>query len=297
MDNGCIGITSRDWFVYLKKNSITQDVNFWRKNTDKFNILSKGQPFFFMVKNDTGIRGEKKIQGYGIFKEFKILDIEQAWTTYQNRNGVGSKQEFLNLTKEVLGTNTEEIGCIILDNLIFFDKPVILSKLGVIFNKYTESYKTITDRECNLIINYEKKWNLEEVIIQDLESEEEEIKYQFNENGLEGKVKYVYSKKYERDPGNRGQAILIHGTKCKICGFDFEEVYGDRGKRFIEIHHINPLFNVDKEVVIDPEKDLMPVCANCHRMIHRRKDSVLSIEQMKQIIESNKKGKSNKKQQ
>jgi 5-methylcytosine-specific restriction protein A len=37
-------------------------------------------------------------------------------------------------------------------------------------------------------------------------------------------------------------------------------------------------------VEINPETDLIPVCANCHRMIHRRHDEVLSIEELKAII-------------
>ncbi|HBF7178023.1 TPA: restriction endonuclease, partial [Clostridioides difficile] len=57
----------------------------------------------------------------------------------------------------------------------------------------------------------------------------------------EGKVKYVYGKQYERNPKNRIEAIKYHGTKCVVCGFDFEKTYGNRGKGYIEIHHIRPL--------------------------------------------------------
>lgn len=99
----------------------------------------------------------------------------------------------------------------------------------------------------------------------------------------EGATKYSYSKRYERDPENRRKAIEIHGCRCCICGFDFEMVYGERGKGFIEVHHTKPLSEVEDEVVIDPATDLVPVCSNCHRMIHRRKDDVLSIDLMKKL--------------
>lgn len=80
------------------------------------------------------------------------------------------------------------------------------------------------------------------------------------------------------------RAIEIHGTRCKGCGFDFEAVYGERGRGFIEVHHTKPLYLNQKEQIVAPVKDLLPVCSNCHRMIHRRKDSVLTIEQIQKIL-------------
>lgn len=100
----------------------------------------------------------------------------------------------------------------------------------------------------------------------------------------EGGVAYFYSKKYERNPMNRKNAIEIHGTKCTVCEFDFEKTYGVRGIGFIEIHHTKPLYLLDDEIVINPYTDLVPVCSNCHKMIHRRKDSVLSIEELRLLI-------------
>ena len=72
-----------------------------------------------------------------------------------------------------------------------------------------------------------------------------------------------------------------------MCRFDFEKSYGERGKGFIEVHHIKPLSSSNEEMIINPETDLVPVCANCHRMIHRRKDHILSIEEMNSLIEIN----------
>ena len=102
----------------------------------------------------------------------------------------------------------------------------------------------------------------------------------------EGAAKYSYSKRYERDPVNRRKAIEIHGCTCCICGFDFELVYGERGRGFIEIHHTKPLSENEGEIVIDPKTDLVPVCSNCHRMIHRRKDDVLTVSEMIELASS-----------
>lgn len=105
----------------------------------------------------------------------------------------------------------------------------------------------------------------------------------------EGKVKLVYSKQYERNPKNTKMAKEIHGTKCKACGFDFGMIYGTRGMGFVEVHHTKPLSTVNEERLINPATDLAPVCSNCHRMIHCSKDNVLSIEELRDIIEAQRK--------
>ncbi|WP_308302394.1 HNH endonuclease [Bacillus sp. V5-8f] len=72
--------------------------------------------------------------------------------------------------------------------------------------------------------------------------------------------------------------MQIQGINCAGCGFNFQNVYGEHGKDFIEIHHVKPLSTIKEEVKINPSTDLMPACSNCHRMIHRKKDEILSIE-------------------
>ncbi|MEV6528305.1 HNH endonuclease [Streptomyces sp. NPDC051639] len=55
---------------------------------------------------------------------------------------------------------------------------------------------------------------------------------------------------------------------CEACGFDFEEVYGDRGAGYVECHHVVPLHEAGESRT--KLGDLALICANCHRMIHRR---------------------------
>lgn len=61
---------------------------------------------------------------------------------------------------------------------------------------------------------------------------------------------------------------------CDCCGFNFPKVYGTTyGKDCIEIHHIKPIFQYQGEkfeqVVTNALKNLLPVCPNCHRVIHK----------------------------
>jgi len=75
---------------------------------------------------------------------------------------------------------------------------------------------------------------------------------------------------------DRNQALVdkvkrVQGTRCRVCGFDFEEVYGDLGKGFIEAHHLTPISELAGRVVSrDPQTDFAVLCSNCHSMIHRQ---------------------------
>lgn len=100
----------------------------------------------------------------------------------------------------------------------------------------------------------------------------------------EGKIQVRYGVKFERNPQLRQKAIEIHGTTCKICNFNFEKMYGDIGKEFIEIHHIKPMHSIRREISVNPQTDLVPLCSNCHKMIHRKRDKPLTLEELKDKI-------------
>jgi hypothetical protein len=60
----------------------------------------------------------------------------------------------------------------------------------------------------------------------------------------------------------------LKSYNCKVCNFNFEDYYGDIGANFIEAHHIRDLGSLKKEESISI-RDLIAVCSNCHRMLHR----------------------------
>lgn len=99
----------------------------------------------------------------------------------------------------------------------------------------------------------------------------------------EGSVKQVIVNRYERDDKARNKCIEYYGLKCRVCTCDFEEMYGDLGAGFIHVHHIIPISEIKKEYVIDPIKDLQPVCPNCHSMLHRG-DKPPSMDELKAIV-------------
>jgi hypothetical protein len=74
---------------------------------------------------------------------------------------------------------------------------------------------------------------------------------------------------HERDPVLRSSCLAIHGYTCFICGCNLGVIYGALGEGFIQVHHIEPLGSRGHERKTDPRTDLIPVCPNCHAMIHR----------------------------
>lgn len=185
-----------------------------------------------------------------------VLHLDSSYTRGYQSMGI---LHYLGLRKEFRGIFAEKT----------IDEAIqILKESGS--DDYTELIEILSN------INYAPDYQ------SDIEAETATT-YEVN---TEGKKKQYFTTRYERNPANRKAAIEYHGTRCMACGFDFEKMYGARGKNYIEVHHVKPLSTVDEEVMINPETDLVVVCSNCHRMIHRKKNEILSIEELKQIISS-----------
>lgn len=92
---------------------------------------------------------------------------------------------------------------------------------------------------------------------------------ELTENYHEGHVIKTQVNRYERSSIARRKCVEHHGATCSICGMDFGEKYGELGEGFIHVHHLKPLHSIGKEYIVDYKNDLIPVCPNCHAMIHR----------------------------
>lgn len=108
----------------------------------------------------------------------------------------------------------------------------------------------------------------------------------------EGLRKIIQVNAYERSRKAREACKARWGAICAVCDFDFEKVYGDIGKGYIHVHHITPIHKAGKEYKVDYKNDLIPVCPNCHSMLHKRKEPY-SIEELKNIIDGVKQRNSN----
>lgn len=100
---------------------------------------------------------------------------------------------------------------------------------------------------------------------------------------IEGASKTVSVNAYERSSEARAKSIAHHGYRCVVCTFDFEKFYGAIGQNYIHVHHVVPLAEIKKEYELDPIKDLVPVCPNCHAIIHRTRPA-LTVKQLKEHL-------------
>ncbi|MEI7590594.1 MAG: HNH endonuclease [Deltaproteobacteria bacterium] len=122
--------------------------------------------------------------------------------------------------------------------------------------------------------------NAQKKVVQESLSEEEK-----SNEYIEGGSNDVLVTKYERNKQARNECILHHGYSCTVCSINFEEKYGEIGKNFIHVHHLTPIALHASEHAIDPIKDLVPVCPNCHAIIHRQ-DPPYTIQNVKEMIET-----------
>ena len=86
----------------------------------------------------------------------------------------------------------------------------------------------------------------------------------------------------ERSRTLRDKCLKHHGHACKVCDLRFEDRYGEIGRDFIHVHHLRPLAETGERKT-NPHTDLVPVCPNCHAMLHKR-DPPLELESLKERL-------------
>ena len=79
----------------------------------------------------------------------------------------------------------------------------------------------------------------------------------------EGTKTKVFVNRFERNPKAKQAHLEHYGYNCQTCYFNFEYQYGQIGKDSIHVHHIIPI------------KDLIPVCPNCHLILHKKMHQLL----------------------
>jgi len=287
---GYIGVTSREWFTYLSINEGINEVNFWRKNTNHFNILTTGEPFFFLVKNENGIKGERAVLGKATFERFEVLTVSKAWDKYGNGNGDPDKESYINRMNSMFETdsNNGEIGCIILSGFKPFLNPIYLSEVNIEFKNSVVSGKGITETDVNMIDEY--GFSTIGSVIRKL-TEVHRIGFTEDEDGFpEGKQMLTQHIIRERNTEviklAKQRFLQQHGKLfCEVCGFDFKAHYGDIGEGYIEGHHTKPVSEMaeNEQTMVG---DIAIVCANCHRMLHRKRPW-LSINELNALLSTN----------
>ncbi|MGH8346952.1 MAG: HNH endonuclease [Pseudomonas sp.] len=87
---------------------------------------------------------------------------------------------------------------------------------------------------------------------------------------IEGALKTVELTTYERSSTARRLCIAHFGPTCQACGLNYEFKYGPIGTDLIHVHHLTPLSAIGQGYQVDPIRDLIPLCASCHHVVHMR---------------------------
>ena len=87
---------------------------------------------------------------------------------------------------------------------------------------------------------------------------------------LEGASKSVELTVYERNATARRLCLEHYGPSCQACDMIYQDKYGPIGADLIHVHHVTPISEIGAEYQVDPIRDLVPLCASCHHVVHRR---------------------------
>jgi 5-methylcytosine-specific restriction protein A len=186
---------------------------------------------------------------------------------YRNENGVYMKlMNFHHINPEYSGKGLESVSQ--LDREIFEE-----------FINKKDELSEISEKIKEIVNSSDYDPTVKEII--DVDDDYE---------GREGKLLTRVHKYRERDSKivkkKKVQVLKNKGKlECEGCGFNFRVNYGERGEGFIECHHIKPVSKIEKN-----EKtklvDLVLLCSNCHRMVHRKKPW-LNLEELTELIIKN----------
>ena len=138
---------------------------------------------------------------------------------------------------------------------------------------------------------FKRKINLEGTVKK--AQPQQEAKVQKFREETEGERKHI-TKEMEvihRNPQLRQQCISRYGYQCQCCGMDFAEMYGETlGANFIEVHHLKPISTFETDGI--PEdflENLVPLCSNCHSMIHHIEQSEHPLRELREAYKGTKK--------
>ncbi|HCD1616949.1 TPA: HNH endonuclease [Serratia marcescens] len=196
---------------------------------------------------------------------------KEAYDFFYKVMGNGrSNEQFRNTMK-----NARDTFDVLFDNnrIGWIDKNGHQPSLNINFSNVHDDWKDRTDEELEGFVT--------SLVI--YSSPQDDVESLLDESETEGGKRVYISKAYERNKKLRDEALRIHGFSCAACKFNFEEVYGSIGEHYAEVHHMIELAKGGVRNT-DPLKDLIVLCSNCHRMVHRKKDTCLTIEELKSHI-------------
>lgn len=222
-------------------------------------------------------------EGHYNFRSKGITTPSGTLILFQIDNAVIASAKLVKIVKHDKPIDGIYNGAYVFDlNSIRVFEPITdeeIRKIDQKFNNFSQAKQKLDSNKYEEIMALIDSKSNQVIIPEEISSEEAE-KY------TEGSKKQIVVNAYERNPKARQACIEIHGTNCIICGFDFGEVYGEDFAGKIHVHHVKPLAEIDDEYEVDPENDLVPVCPNCHMILHSKIGGTFTAHEVKKILEN-----------
>lgn len=108
------------------------------------------------------------------------------------------------------------------------------------------------------------------------------------EGGAKTRLKNIYERSQRLRDYVIRQRMEQASLRCEVCDFDFEDFYGELGRGFIEVHHKIPIYcrkgQSEESRIAEAVGDVAVLCSNCHRMVHRKRDQMMQVEDLRRIL-------------
>jgi len=222
--------------------------------------------YFSLEPKEMTNKNPKVIELSEILNCLPIHEERGIHQKFRNPNGIGMKMaNFKAIDPDFAGKGMEKYSK--LEEEVFYE-----------FRNQKEQLKEIALQIRKIVSNDE----LNNKLYQIPDEKEDGV-----ETVKEGRVIYKLHKLRERKPeinkAKKDKYFKEYGKlDCEVCRFDFFEFYGELGKGYMEAHHRIPLSQLKSEMKTKLA-DLALVCSNCHRMLHRKIDT-MTIDDLRKRI-------------
>ena len=225
----------------------------------------------------------KEQRGYYYYPNSGLICPAGSLVLFQFKNEIIASA--IILKTDILTTSQKEIykGAFVFDiDSIKVFTPISAKEISTIypsFKGFSQSKQKLDYTKITDILNLiDKK---QSVLLP------EELSLLEKEKYIEGAKRLITINAYERNDKARQECIQAHGYTCQICGFNFGEIYGDVFDGKIHVHHIKPLSEINSSYKVNPVTDLIPVCPNCHMVLHAKVGGAYTVEEVKKFLYRN----------
>jgi predicted HNH restriction endonuclease len=252
----CIHATSPDWINHLRDNQISEAI-FWKGGTNRFSL--KFNDYFYFVATGAGNR---RCYGRGRYKGYQNITPEVAWGSYGHLQmlGVSTEQEFYQMINDTLqAANLTNIKCILIGEIEWLNDDQLFEFDADIFARDVRGCKIeFLDEQIDRInFVFPNINHVNDIEIQELLNE--------GPTFIEGAEILVTHKRYERNTALIRRVKGSRDNVCEICNMSFPISYD---VEYIEAHHKIQLSQAG--MVANHENDIALLCANCHRVVHKK---------------------------